>query len=38
MSRRPSTGRVDETHFAYTGQNAARIDAHERGEKVPPVR
>jgi len=30
-------GRLDETHFAYTERVAARIDAHERGERVAPV-
>ena len=33
-----SGGRVDEGHFRYSTTIEARIDAHERGEKVPPVR
>lgn len=32
------SGRVDEGHFRYSAAVEARIDAHERGEKVPPVR
>lgn len=32
-----SGGRVDEGHFRYSATIEARIDAHERGETVPPV-
>lgn len=32
-----SSGRVDERHFRYSAVIEGRIDAHERGERVPPV-
>ena len=33
-----SGGLIDEGHFRYSAAIEARIDAHERGEKVSPVR